>query len=147
LAHKLKTLKANLRVWNEQVFGNVENQKRLLLDKLRVFDGLVEERTLCDEEKLRKDRVICDLERAILLEEMSWLREGDRCTKFFRRVVNLNRRNKSIESLLVNGPVTFDHTEIKEHIAYDDCLPNSLVGDPSWMAFHLIPLMRRKLLG
>lgn len=72
----------------------MENQKRLLLDKSRVFDGLVEERTLCDEEKLRKDRVISDLGRAILLEEMSWrhksrvlwLREGDRCTKFFRRV-------------------------------------------------------------
>lgn len=29
-------------------------------------------------------------------------------------------------------------------ISIIDCFPNSLVGDPSWMASHLIPLMRRR---
>jgi hypothetical protein len=32
-----------------------------------------------------------------------WLREGEKCTKFFHQVANSNRRNNSIESLLVNG--------------------------------------------
>jgi hypothetical protein len=34
LARKLKVVKANLRVWNEKVFGNVERQKKLLLEEL-----------------------------------------------------------------------------------------------------------------
>jgi hypothetical protein len=47
-----------------------------------------------------------------------WLREGDRCTKYFHQVANSNRRNNSIESLLANGSVTFDHSEIREHIVH-----------------------------
>ena len=33
LAPKLKTLKADLRVWNEEVFGNVEKEKFLRIWK------------------------------------------------------------------------------------------------------------------
>ena len=55
-----------------------------------VLDGLEEERALCEEEKLRKDKIISDLEMAITLEEISWtqksrvlwLREWDKCTSF-----------------------------------------------------------------
>jgi hypothetical protein len=46
------------------------------------------------------------------------LREGDKCTEFFHRVANLNRRIYSIESLLVNGLVTWDQFEIREHIVH-----------------------------
>jgi hypothetical protein len=42
LVLKLKALKADLQVWNE-VFGNVERKKKLLLDDLRVLEGLEEE--------------------------------------------------------------------------------------------------------
>jgi hypothetical protein len=59
-----------------------------------------------------------------LLEEMSWrqqskalwLKEGDKCTKFFHRVANANRRNNFIEPLLVNGSISSDQTEIRDHI-------------------------------
>jgi hypothetical protein len=33
---------------------------------------LEEERAVCDDEELRKDKVLSDLERADLLEEMIW---------------------------------------------------------------------------
>jgi hypothetical protein len=33
-----------------------------------------------------------------------WLREGDKCTKFFfHQMTNSNKRNNSVESLLVDG--------------------------------------------
>ncbi len=68
--------------------------------------------------------MINDLEMITLLEEVSWrqklralwLREGDKCTKFFHRVANSNRRNNSIDRLLVSGTLSLDHTEIREHI-------------------------------
>jgi len=51
-------LKVDLRVWNKQMFGNVENQKKNPLEELSVLDGLEEEIVLYDEEKLRKYIVI-----------------------------------------------------------------------------------------
>jgi hypothetical protein len=95
------------------------------LDELHVLDGMEEERALCNEEKLRKERVISDLGRVNLLEETSWrqksrtlwLREGDKCLKFFYQVANSNRGNNSIELLLVNGSITSDQTQIMDHIA------------------------------
>jgi hypothetical protein len=47
------------------VFGNVETHERILLDEFHVLNGLEEERALCDEEKLRTNKVIRDLKRAI----------------------------------------------------------------------------------
>jgi hypothetical protein len=54
-----------------------------------------------------------ELEMTTLLEEVSWrqklralwLREGDKCTKFFHQVANSKRMNCSIEQLVVNGIV------------------------------------------
>jgi hypothetical protein len=42
-----------------------------------------------------------------------WLREGKKCTKSFHQMTNSNRRNNSIESLMVNGLVFTYHYEIR----------------------------------
>lgn len=52
------------------MFANIEGQKKHL-EELRDLDLLEEERTLCDEEKLGKVKIISDLERFALMEEMS----------------------------------------------------------------------------
>lgn len=43
LARKLESLKTDLKRWNEEAFGNVERNKKSLLEQLRVFD-VIEER-------------------------------------------------------------------------------------------------------
>jgi len=40
LACKLKALKQNLKIWNEEVFGNVERNKRKLFEELQAFDTI-----------------------------------------------------------------------------------------------------------
>jgi hypothetical protein len=89
----------------------VELRKKLHMEELCALDSLEEQRGLTSEEKARKCGVIRDLESSILQEEISWrqksralwLKEGDKCTKFFHRVANMNKRSNSMESLLVNG--------------------------------------------
>jgi soluble P-type ATPase len=63
-------LKADLRFYNEQMFGNVESQENSLLEELQVLGGLEEKRVLCIEDKLRKTIVIGELKKATLLEEI-----------------------------------------------------------------------------
>jgi hypothetical protein len=53
-------LKIDLKRWNEEVFGNVE-RKKILLEELRVFDVLEEERTLGIEEKMKKAYIATSL--------------------------------------------------------------------------------------
>jgi hypothetical protein len=47
---------------------------------------------------------------------VQWLKEGDKCTKFFHQVASANRRNNSIESLIVNDLPTSDPVCIGEHV-------------------------------
>jgi hypothetical protein len=117
-------LKADLKRWNEQVFGNVEFRKKALLEELNALDCLEEERGLAPFEKVRKSVVISELEHVTLQEEISWrqksrvlwLKEGDKCTKFFHRVANSNKRYNSIESLSVNGSVSSDQPTIRASV-------------------------------
>jgi hypothetical protein len=67
------------------------NKKGFSWRNYKFFNGLEEERTFCEEGKMRNDKVISDLERATIFEEMNWrqksralwLREGVKCTRFF----------------------------------------------------------------
>jgi hypothetical protein len=74
-----------------------------------------------------------------------WLKKGSKCTKFFQRMANSNRRNNSIE-LLVNGLAQFLLVKLRLGttlcISIMICLLNSLIGGPNLMALIFIPLMR-----
>lgn len=71
LACKFKSLKKDTKVWNEQVFGNVEGSRDTLLEELKGLKRVGEERVLSVLEKARKTQVIADVERLSLLEEIS----------------------------------------------------------------------------
>jgi len=117
-------LKVDLKKWNEEIFGNVERKKKLLLEELHVLDVLEEERALGVEEKMKKVEIVSELEISTLMEEVSWrqkswvlwLREGDKCMKFFHVMANSNRRRNTISSLLIDGPISSYSSDISEHI-------------------------------
>jgi hypothetical protein len=72
LACKLKALKQDLKIWNEEVFGSVERNKRKLFDELQVLDSIESSRALVEEENLKKTEIVNEIERISLLEEVSW---------------------------------------------------------------------------
>jgi hypothetical protein len=97
--------------------------KKMLLDGIMVLDIRGEGRGL-NEERTSKDELSLELERLLLCEEISWrqksrapwLREGDKNTKFFHRVANSKKRNNAIVSLIINGSLSLEATNIKSHI-------------------------------
>jgi len=79
LACKLKALKSNLKTWNVEAFGNVERNKRKLLEELQAIDIVEGSRALVEGEIQKKLEVVSELERCSLLEEVSW-RQKSRVT-------------------------------------------------------------------
>jgi hypothetical protein len=98
--------------------------KKMHMEDLCTLDRLEEQHGLSPEEKVRKCVVIRDLENSILQEEISWrqksrvlwLKDGDKCAKFFHQIANSNRRSNSIESLSVNGSISSDQQVIRDHV-------------------------------
>ena len=113
LANKLKALKVDLKRWNVEEFGNVEEKGKKLWSDLRGLETVEESRILMVEEKLDKERIRGELEK-MTLEEISWrqksrvicIKEGDRNTKFFHHMANSHRRFNSIDKLMVDGAMS-----------------------------------------
>jgi hypothetical protein len=54
LACKLKALKADLKKWNEDVFGYVGKKRKDPMDSIREIYFIVEGRVLTEEERIKK---------------------------------------------------------------------------------------------
>jgi hypothetical protein len=121
---KIKALKMDLKKWNEKVFGNINCNKSKLLDDLRELDDIQEVRALDSEELAKKCEVFRELEDVLLMEKVSWrqksiilwLKEGDKCSKFFHSMANSHRRYNSINSLMIEGNLSNNQVKISEHI-------------------------------
>ena len=88
------------------------------------MDEIEETRTLLEGEQCEHYQAKADLERIMLMEEISWrqksrllcLKEGDKNTKFFHRLANSHRRNNTIGQLLVDEEEINNQDTIKEKI-------------------------------
>ena len=125
-ASKLKALKLDLKKWNVEEFGNVEDKMKKIWKNLEVLDLLEDSRPLSYDETLEKERLRIDLEKVTLMVEICWrqksralwIREGDRNAKFFHRTTNSHRRFNTIDNLLVEGELTSDPNSIAACISH-----------------------------
>ena len=71
LANKLKALKTDLKKWNVESFGNVAVKKTQFWTSLAKLDNMTEGCPLTVDKKLENERTVEELEKMILLEEIS----------------------------------------------------------------------------
>jgi hypothetical protein len=65
-------LKQNLKIWNEEEFGNIAGRKNSLLSSVKTLDALEDARPLADAELVQRDQERAELERIILMDEICW---------------------------------------------------------------------------
>ena len=109
-------------------------------EELKMLDNIEEGRQLTEEKKARRSQISREVEAYILQKEICWrqkskvrwLKEADKCTKFFHLVANANRRNNFIESLIVDSSPTSDPAIVSDHIVgyYDSLFTEPLNWRP-----------------
>ena len=72
LAKKLKALKEDIVQWNRREFGNVERQKKQLLEELKKLDAKEGDFGLTDGEKAHRAALRSQVEHLLSLEEIPW---------------------------------------------------------------------------
>ena len=72
LATKLKGIKQNLKVWNREVFGNLESNKLATLQQVDYWDQVESERSLSEEEFSRKKEAKEGYAKWVKLKEIHW---------------------------------------------------------------------------
>ncbi|KAH7690203.1 RNA-directed DNA polymerase protein [Dioscorea alata] len=120
LSKKLPYLKAKIRTWAKDNFGNSNVLKNSLLFELNSLDSISKSRSLTKDENIRASHLRYELSTFFKQEEIywkqrsrnTWLKEGDSNTKFFHSVANGRRNNNCIHRLNHNGQWVEGNQEI-----------------------------------
>ena len=123
LAKKLKALKEDILLWNRREFGNVEWQKKQLIEELKTLDAKEGVFGLTDGEKCHSVDLRSQVEHLLSLEEISWrqksrmlcIKERDNKTKFFHKMANSHRRFNHLRTLEVDEVVFEKESEVNNH--------------------------------
>ncbi|CAL5336186.1 unnamed protein product [Camellia sinensis] len=119
---KLKRLRAYLRRWNMEVFGNIDDQLKQAEDELHEWDLKAESRSLLEAEVHRRREIrsqVWQLSRSkermwLQKSRMSWAQNGDKNTRLFHLMASNRQRKNSLDSVQVNGVAVEDPSIVKQ---------------------------------
>lgn len=121
---KLKGLRENLRIWNKDVFGNIQTKKTYCLEKIQCWDRLEEEGELDEDQRNSRKADREEYDRILAMEEVmchqksrvQWLKECDNNTRFFHKMASARRATNGIHSLLIGDVLVQNEEDIKNHV-------------------------------
>ena len=123
-SEKLKALKAKLKIWNREVFGNITARKESALKQMMFWVSVEGDRVLSAEEQNLRKQALEEYKKCVIMEETSWrqnsrelcLREGDRNIGFFHKMANAHKRVNSLVKIKINGSWLTEERDIKDGV-------------------------------
>ncbi|CAL1355646.1 unnamed protein product [Linum trigynum] len=135
LYRMLQQIKKRIKVWNKEIFRNVNDKVDDLLRRIKAVHLIEEIANLLIPRELRGE-----LQNALNLQEIRWrqksnelwLKGGDLNTKFFHRVANYRRKLNLIECIRVYGRLLEGREELAAGVVgfYQNLFKESLVYIP-----------------
>jgi hypothetical protein len=122
LYKKLKYIKQKLKEWNREVFGNINQGKKSIEDRMRklqeqcIEEGYTEDRKKEEIQMTQEWEARCQQEETLWRQKsrIRWLKEGERNTKFFHRTTIARRsHNKILKIRDQDGIERESHQEIE----------------------------------
>lgn len=112
-------------MWNKEVFGNIDQKKRQLLDEIKFWDSNEKTHHLSNVERQMRNLAKQEYANVTSLEKIKWkqkakvqwLREGDHNTKFFYGIASSRINNNYIHSLVDENGNYVDSSGLNNHIA------------------------------
>ncbi|KAF1872450.1 hypothetical protein Lal_00016748 [Lupinus albus] len=159
LSQKLRTLKKEFKIWNVQVFGNIQERVKQAMSNVaaiqEVISSIGSDDDLLNQEHLAKGELL----QALVVEEefwkgkarINWQIDGDRNTGFFHKITKIRQASKALSSLRDGDTILVNQEQIAQHtLAYftdlyaspNDARPNHLIQSVIPALSNLLALKR-----
>lgn len=122
LKQKIKRLKARLKIWNRDQFGDTLKRYKKIEGELNRLEESTSHRQLSHQEEivrkqLQEDLWVAAWSHESLLRQKArarWIKEGDCNSRYFHLMVNASRRVNSLHGLWIDGEWNEDPMRVKE---------------------------------
>ena len=146
LQAKFRNLKTGFKLWNRNVFGDVDSQVKFAIDEVKHIQLLIDAEGFSDQLYLQDLEAQLLLTKALNFQEQIWKEKardqnficGDRNTAYIHRVSKIRAATKSISFLQDGENVLTDPVAIEQHIiSYfqaifsmdNNCIQNTLIDE------------------
>ena len=121
---KLKKLKFDLKIWNKEVFGNVNQVGELLQKRIQELDECDDAGGLNKEGREEKKSLLAEQNKNFFKQEaiihqkahIKWMKDGDLNSKFFQSAVKWRRMRNGLNGLFINGCWCEDKELVKDKV-------------------------------
>ncbi|KAL8516739.1 hypothetical protein ACS0TY_015123 [Phlomoides rotata] len=145
VVRKLRHLKAELRVWNKEVFGLISN--KIVATKQVLSEVQAQVYSLGDSDELFSKEIEATVELNLILNQeqlifaqknrATWLKDGDRNTSFFQRLHRIKKARPGIHAMMVDRQISTDPVAIRLHI--EQFYSQLFSADAGTIDFGLVP--------
>lgn len=124
LKEKLKLLRADLKTWNSEVFGDIDTSINLKKTRIGEIDRIDDVFGLVEDEVVERKKIAAELLRDQLWKERllqqktkaRWIREGDMNSRFYHYWINKRFKVNKIAGLLVGNRWIEGVDEVKQEV-------------------------------